>query len=132
MRGRQEPQVTMFAFVDLEERVPADHPLRAIKALADEALARLSPEFARMYADGDPSHQSEDPPPERLGRHGSFAQTNPGRPTGQVMCDYLDRQPGAVGGETPRRHVVQPNALLEVAYGVLDLGVAAMRRWAPA
>ena len=32
MRGRQEPQVTMLAFVDLEERVPADHPLRTIKA----------------------------------------------------------------------------------------------------
>ena len=62
MRGRQEPQVTMLAFVDLEERVPADHPLRAIKALADEALARLSPEFDRMYADvGRPSI-----PPERL------------------------------------------------------------------
>ena len=43
MRGRQEPQVTMLAFVDLEERVPADHPLRNIKILADEALARLLP-----------------------------------------------------------------------------------------
>ena len=62
MRGRQEPQVTMLAFVDLEERVPADHPLRTIKALADEALPRLSPEFDRMYADvGRPSI-----PPERL------------------------------------------------------------------
>ena len=62
MRGRQEPQVTMLAFVDLEERVPVDHPLRAITALADEALERLSPEFDRMYADvGRPSI-----PPERL------------------------------------------------------------------
>ena len=42
MRGRKDPQVTMLAFVDLESRVPADHPLRTIKALADEALARLS------------------------------------------------------------------------------------------
>ena len=32
----------------------------------------------------------------------------------------------AIGGEAPRRHVVQPDAVLEVAYGVLDLGVAAM------
>ena len=62
MRGRQEPQVTMLAFVDMEERVPADHPLRTIKILADEALARLSPEFDRMYAEvGRPSI-----PPERL------------------------------------------------------------------
>ena len=52
----QEPQVTMLAFVDVEERVPADHPLRTIKVLADEALTRLSPEFDRMYADvGRPS-----------------------------------------------------------------------------
>ena len=42
--------------------MPADHPLRTIKVLADEALARLSPEFDRMYADvGRPSI-----PPERL------------------------------------------------------------------
>ena len=51
MRGRQEPQVTMLAFVDLGARVPPDHPLRTIKALADQALAALSPEFDRMYAE---------------------------------------------------------------------------------
>ena len=62
MRGRQDPQVSMLAFVDLESRVPLDHPLRAIKRWADEALAGLSAEFDRMYAeDGRPSI-----PPERL------------------------------------------------------------------
>ncbi len=62
MRGRRDPEVTMLAFVNLEERVPADHPLRTIKTLADEALVQLSPEFDRMYADvGRPSI-----PPERL------------------------------------------------------------------
>ncbi len=62
MRGRRESQVTMLAFIDLEARVPSDHPLRIIKALADTALAGLSPEFDRMYADmGRPSI-----PPERL------------------------------------------------------------------
>ena len=62
MRGRREPQVTMLAFVDLEERVPRDHPLREIKRLADRALAELSNTFDRMYAaDGRPSI-----PPERL------------------------------------------------------------------
>ena len=56
MRGQQDPQVTMLAFVDLEARVPPDHPLRIIKALADQALAALSPEFNRMYAEvGRPS-----------------------------------------------------------------------------
>lgn len=62
MRGRRNPQVTMLAFIDLETRVPANHPLRTIKALADQALAELSPKFDRMYADvGRPSI-----PPERL------------------------------------------------------------------
>ena len=42
MRGRRDPQVTMMALVDLEERVPKDHPLRTIKAVADEALERLA------------------------------------------------------------------------------------------
>ena len=36
--------------VNLEERVPKDHPLRTITAVADEALKRLSPEFDRMYS----------------------------------------------------------------------------------
>ena len=44
MRGRQEPQVTMLAFVGLEERAPSDHPLRSIRALADKTLTRPSPE----------------------------------------------------------------------------------------
>ena len=50
MRGRRDPQATMLAFVDMEERVPKDHPIRSIKAVADEALERLSPEFDRMYS----------------------------------------------------------------------------------
>ena len=62
MRGRRDPQVTMLGFIDLESRVPPEHPLRTIKALADQALAALSPEFDRMYAEaGRPSI-----PPERL------------------------------------------------------------------
>ncbi len=62
MRGRREPQATMLAFVDLEERVPPNHPLRVIKQFADRALAELSPVFDKMYAAGGrPSI-----PPERL------------------------------------------------------------------
>ena len=62
MRGRREPQVTMLAFVDLEERVPRTHPLRVIKQHADRALRELSPVFEAMYAAGGrPSI-----PPERL------------------------------------------------------------------
>ena len=62
VRGRHEPQVTMLAFIDLETRVPPDHPLRVIKKLADQALKALAPNLDRMYADvGRPSI-----PPERL------------------------------------------------------------------
>ena len=39
MLGREDRVDGKFSYVRLEERVPADHPLRAIRALADEALA---------------------------------------------------------------------------------------------
>lgn len=62
VRGWQDPQVSMLAFIDLEARVPADHPPRVIRRLADEALAGLSPLFDQIYAaSGRPSV-----PPERL------------------------------------------------------------------
>ena len=62
MRGRQDPQVSMLAFVDLESRVSVGHPIRTIKRLADEALRELSPLFDEIYAEtGRPSI-----PPERL------------------------------------------------------------------
>src|SRR5260221_13819175 len=62
MRGEDERSEDLFSFVRLEQRVPADHPLRAIRALVDEALGQLSRSFARLYArDGRPSI-----PPERL------------------------------------------------------------------
>ena len=51
---------------------------------------------------------------------------DPRRPAGQVVGHRLDGQPGAVGGEAARGEMVQPDAVLEVAYGILDLGVAAM------
>ena len=62
MRGSGDPQEVMLAFVDMEERVPKDHPLRTIKAVADEALKRLSPEFDRMYSNVGRASV----PPERL------------------------------------------------------------------
>ena len=62
MRGRPHPQRSMLAIVDLEERIPQDHPLRRIKEVADAALAQLSPLFDRMYA----SVGRASVPPERL------------------------------------------------------------------
>src|SRR5258707_4748838 len=54
----------MFSYVSLEARIPADHPLRPMRAMVDEALKRLSRRFSALYADsGRPSI-----PPERLMR----------------------------------------------------------------
>ena len=56
VRGRVNLQVSMPAFIDLESRIPQDHPLRKIKHIADAALADLSPLFDAMYIDdGRPS-----------------------------------------------------------------------------
>lgn len=40
----------MFSYVSLEERVPADHPVRVIRRMTDEALRELSPRFAALYS----------------------------------------------------------------------------------
>jgi transposase len=62
MRGRDDRSEGLFSYVRLEERVPADHPLRAIRALADEALAGLNGRFEALYSGvGRPSI-----PPEML------------------------------------------------------------------
>lgn len=62
MRGREAASVNLFSYVRLEERVPADHPLRPIRALADEVLARLNDRFESLYSGlGRPSI-----PPEML------------------------------------------------------------------
>ena len=44
----------------------------------------------------------------------------------KVVRQHLDRQPGAVGGEAPRGEMIASDAVLEVADGILDLGVAAV------
>src|ERR687890_1482002 len=50
MRGRDERTGELFSYVDLEARVRADHPLRAIREIASTALASLQCEFAALYA----------------------------------------------------------------------------------
>ena len=50
MRGVDKRGEGLFSYVDLESRVPADHPLRAIRVLVDEALSALSGDFERLYS----------------------------------------------------------------------------------
>jgi transposase len=49
MRGDERVQDSMFSYLTLEQRVPADHPLRAIRALTDGVLQSLDGEFDKRY-----------------------------------------------------------------------------------
>jgi transposase len=62
MRGDDGQSGSLFSYVDLEARVAADHPLRPIRTIVNEALSGLSGEFEALYSHlGRPSI-----PPERL------------------------------------------------------------------
>ena len=50
MRGDERGSEGLFSYVRLEERIAADHPLRAIRALVNEALAALSGRFDELYS----------------------------------------------------------------------------------
>jgi transposase len=52
MRGSDTTTGSLFSYVDVEGRIPARHPLRIIRAIVNEALAGLDPEFAKLYAAG--------------------------------------------------------------------------------
>jgi transposase len=62
MRGADEQPGSMFSYVSLEQRVPQDHPLRAVRRITDRALARMTTQFDTLYVKfGRPSI-----PPEKL------------------------------------------------------------------
>ena len=62
MRGDDEICGSLFSYIDLEDRVRADHPLRPICEITNAALAALTGEFAALYCSmGRPSV-----PPEKL------------------------------------------------------------------
>ena len=50
MRGEERRQRSMFVVVNVEERIPKEHPLRHIKHMADAALKELWPIFEQMYS----------------------------------------------------------------------------------
>jgi len=62
MRGHDYQQSAMYSYLSPEQRVPAEHPLRPIRKMTDEALRGLSRKFSGMYSEtGRPSI-----PPEKL------------------------------------------------------------------
>jgi transposase len=50
MRGRDDRSEGFFSYIRLEDRIPSDHPLRPIRALADEALGSLNERFEGLYS----------------------------------------------------------------------------------
>ena len=50
MRGTDDRSGSLFSYVDLEERVRDDHPLRAIRSIVNEALRDLAPDFGALYS----------------------------------------------------------------------------------
>jgi transposase len=50
MRGKDEQQLGVFSYVNAEQRVPEDHPLRLLRTMTDEALNQLKSRFNRLYS----------------------------------------------------------------------------------
>ena len=62
MRGTDETSGSLFSYVDLEDRIPARHPIRKIRQVVNDALASRDEDFDHLYVDfGRPSIA-----PERL------------------------------------------------------------------
>ena len=84
MRGDEQLQSGLLLLTTLEDVVPADHPLRAIRKLVDSALAEMSPSLERLYASrGRPSIA-----PEYLLR-AQLAQVLYAIPSERRLCEEL-------------------------------------------
>lgn len=85
MRGKPQMQTSMLSLRTPEERVPKDHPLRAVKTLSDEALRELSPVFDGMYS----KRGRHSIPPERLLKATLLMALHSVR-SERLFCEQLD------------------------------------------
>ena len=85
-------------------------------------LGQMQGEAARRT--GEPSGEGEEASPEGLGGHDLLTETDACGPAGEVVVHHLHGHPSGVGGEAARGEMVEPDAVLEVADAILDLGVA--------
>ena len=85
MRGTDVQQSGLFSYVSVEDRVPADHPLRAVRRLLNEVLASMSRDFERVYAEGGRASI----PPERLVRALTLQVLYSIR-SERLLCEQLD------------------------------------------
>ena len=51
MRGKDDQQGSIFSYVSAEDRIPAEHPLRAVRRVVDEVLRAMSKDFDALYAE---------------------------------------------------------------------------------
>ena len=51
MRGEDLQQDQLFSYASMEEKIPADHPLRAIRGMVDQALKQMSGRFDAIYGE---------------------------------------------------------------------------------
>ena len=120
MRGDdQQLESGMFSYVALEDRIPADHPLRGVRKLVDAVLAEMSNDFEGLYSKvGRPSI-----PPERLLRAlmlQVFYSVRSGATELQLaislVCGLGDRRPGMESRRVQQesRSVVEPGLGTEV------------------
>lgn len=85
MRGHVDPQGGLFTYFSVEERIPAEHPLRRVKTQSDAVLGAMSPQFDAMYAEvGRPSIA-----PERLLKASLLIALYSVR-SDRLFCEMLD------------------------------------------
>ena len=71
MRGTPQAHAGLSAVINLDQSVPAHHPLRAIKSQVDTVLKQLSPLFDELYA---AAGRSSIPPEQLLKALALYAQ----------------------------------------------------------
>ena len=82
MRGEDLQQHELFSYGSLEDRIPADHPLRPIRTMVDEALKDLSARFDEIY----PEEGRKSIVPERLLRALLLQMFYTIRSEGMLVC----------------------------------------------
>ena len=106
MRGQQERSGSLFSYVSIEDRIPASHPLRRIRKLADQALDRLNPTFCELYAsEGRPSV-----PPEQL-LLASLIDAPVNVAEAMALCQRKDRAHTSTGGGIGSAKKMKPKPL---------------------
>ncbi len=129
MRGKDEVRGSLFSYVDLEQRVRPDHPLRVIRGIVNAALAEMSAEFDALYSptgrDSIPPERllralywllsgvgAQPPPARRLARRGlPAADDDPRcRPGHRARLLRQNRRPGLVPNVGGRKSAPRHNA----------------------